>query len=80
MKVNFNGELRNVVEKDYNFNGNAGKTYTVTVEVEDGSYYMKTTKDVFEAYKLGIITKGQVCLFVADYSPQFKSMKVVEVE
>lgn len=79
MKVRFNGELRQVVEKDYDFNGQKGKSYSITVEVEDGSYYLKTTKEVFELYKAGYLVKGQNCEFVGDYSPQFKSMKIVEV-
>lgn len=79
MKVNFKGELRQVVEKDYDFNGQQGKSYSLTVEVEDGSYYMKTTKEIYELYKNGYLVKGQNCEFVADYSPQFKSFRIIDV-
>lgn len=80
MKMNFKGEFRSVQEKDYEFNGNKGKSYSLTVEVDDGSYYLKTTKEVYDQYKQGYLVKGQECNFVADYMPQFKTLRVVEVQ
>ena len=79
MKVKFNGELRNVAEKPYEFNGNKGLSYSITLEVEEGSFYMKTTKEVFELYKQGYLEKGQQCEFTADYSPMYKSFRVTQV-
>lgn len=79
MKVTFEGELRSVVSKDYEFEGKKGTSHNATVEVEGQSFYFKTTKKVAEDFTKGFIVKGQQCVFTADYSPAYKSMRITAV-
>lgn len=75
MKVGFFGELRAVV-KGNEFkrrNGETGFNVNVTVESDEGrSYYFQGTEDVYKAFELGVIQKGDYCAFEADYNPQWK--------
>lgn len=75
MKVGFFGELRAVV-KGNEFkrrNGETGFNVNVIVESDDGrSYYFPATEEVYKAFELGVIQKGDNCTFKADYNPQWK--------
>ena len=75
MKVGFFGELRAVV-KGNEFkrkDGSTGFNVNVTVESEDGrSYYFSASEDVYKAFELGAVKKGDYCVFKADYNPQWK--------
>lgn len=75
MKVSFVGELR-AVTKGNEFKRKDGSTgFNVNVSVEDvsgRSYYFSATEDVYRAFELGAVKKGDECIFEADYNPQYK--------
>lgn len=75
MRVNFVGELRSVV-KGNEFkrkDGSTGFNVNVTVESEEGrSHYFSASEDVYKAFEVGAIQKGDMCVFEADYNPQWK--------
>lgn len=75
MKVNFVGELRAVV-KGNEFkrkDGSSGFNVNVTVESEEGrSHYFSAIEEVFHSFERGAVAKGDMCVFEADYNPQWK--------
>lgn len=74
MRVNFVGELRSVI-KGNEFkrkDGSTGFNVNVTVECDGRSNYFSATEDVYKAFELGAIGKGDDCVFEADYNPQWK--------
>lgn len=74
MKVGFIGELRSVV-KGSEFkrkDGSTGFNVGVTVECDGRSHFFNASEDVYKAFELGSIQKGDNCVFEADYNPQWK--------
>lgn len=74
MKVGFKGELRSVL-KGSEFarkDGTKGFNVSVTVECDGRSHFFSASEDVYKAFELGAIQKGDDCIFEADYNPQWK--------
>ena len=74
MKVSFVGELRSVIKgKEFQRkDGSTGFNVNVTVETEGRSNYFSASEEVFKAFELGAVKKGDECMFTADYNPQYK--------
>ena len=81
MKVNFVGELRNVAKgKEFNRkNGETDFNVNISVEVDGVPQYFSTNKDVLKAFENGVIKKGSICTFEADYQPRWKFNQFIVV-
>lgn len=73
MKVGFVGELRSVVKKEFTRrNGEKDYECHLTVECDGVPQYLPCSKDVGQAFENGVIKKGDMCRFTAQYQPRWK--------
>lgn len=80
MKVKFNGELRRVGAKPYDYDGKNGTNYFVLVECGEDSMQFKTTKEIYEHFEHGNLFKGAECEFTANYNPRYQFNNFVVTE
>lgn len=82
MKVLVSGEVRSVNNRGEFKRRNGEVDYNCSIMLEnDGySYNLSCKKCIFDAFEAGLIKKGDVVTFQADYFPQFKFNQFVVVD
>ena len=73
MKVNFKGELRSVGLREFKKrDGSTGYAYPLLVECGSESYEFSSNVNTYNDFSRGMLEKGMICEFVADYNPRFQ--------
>lgn len=69
VKMNFDAQVLNTFEKEYDIKGQKVKGYNIGLLNEEGAFTMKCNKDVHEALKSELVKPLSKCRCVALYDP-----------
>lgn len=76
----FTGELRCVKSKTYTTkDGKQAVSHSVGVESNDELGMLKCNKDIVDRIDRGVVSKGDVCEFRAEFDTSYGTFRVVDV-